>query len=212
MDEMTAASLPELALRVKTEHAAFQAAARRTLAHALEAGRLLSEAKALLPHGEWGPWLKRECDIPARTATHYMRLHARRAELGGESGNLADLTQTKALKLLAGSDTESEFEDYERLAAESRKEIHLLALAYESPNAQLADVKAAADRLLVIHNEWVERHLHAQARLGKEIITLKAEFGLSEEEVLTLINMPLHLSESEQAEFWEGLIAGSGRV
>ena len=33
------------------------------LNYAIEIGRRLEEAKAMLPHGEWGAWLKRELDF-----------------------------------------------------------------------------------------------------------------------------------------------------
>ena len=45
---------------------------------ALEAGDLLIEVKAQLPHGRWLPWLKQHCpDISRRTAQNYMRVAAR---------------------------------------------------------------------------------------------------------------------------------------
>lgn len=40
---------------------------------ALEAGAALIEAKKLLPHGGWGPWLA-SAGIPERSAQRYMRL------------------------------------------------------------------------------------------------------------------------------------------
>ena len=43
---------------------------------AIDAGRILTEAKALLPHGRWEPWLG-ERGIAPRTARRYMALHAR---------------------------------------------------------------------------------------------------------------------------------------
>ena len=38
----------------------------------LDVGRLLNEAKALVEHGTWLPWLRRHTALPARTAQHYM--------------------------------------------------------------------------------------------------------------------------------------------
>jgi hypothetical protein len=38
----------------------------------LDIGRLLNEAKALVEHGAWLPWLRRHTALPARTAQQYM--------------------------------------------------------------------------------------------------------------------------------------------
>jgi hypothetical protein len=71
--------------------------------HALEAGRLLLEAKAGLPHGAWLPWLQENCAFPERTARLYMKV-ARElpAHLEGDkSATVADLTLREAVDLLA---------------------------------------------------------------------------------------------------------------
>jgi hypothetical protein len=34
----------------------------------------LAEAKAMLAHGQWLPWLRENCDVSARTAQSYMQL------------------------------------------------------------------------------------------------------------------------------------------
>ena len=38
----------------------------------LKIGSLLNEAKTLVEHGEWLPWLRRHTALPARTAQQYM--------------------------------------------------------------------------------------------------------------------------------------------
>jgi Protein of unknown function (DUF3102) len=47
---------------------------KQGLERAIAAGKLLLEAKALVKHGEWLPWLESHCQIPERTVQHYMRL------------------------------------------------------------------------------------------------------------------------------------------
>ena len=42
------------------------------LSYAIEIGRRLEEAKAMLPHGEWGAWLKKELDFSQSTAQNFM--------------------------------------------------------------------------------------------------------------------------------------------
>ena len=47
---------------------------RRRSEHAAECGRRLIEAKALLPHGEWLPWLEANTEVIPRQSQKYMRL------------------------------------------------------------------------------------------------------------------------------------------
>lgn len=101
--------LPDLAARIKAEHAQVVSAMKRGVVHAMAAGDLLIEAKALLKHGGWLPWLAEHCAIPARTASHYMRLARGRDKIG----NVADLTVREALELLAKDDAPREEDDDE---------------------------------------------------------------------------------------------------
>jgi Protein of unknown function (DUF3102) len=67
-------SLADLAARIKAEHEAAEAANKRGLEHAINAGRLLLEAKAQVTHGRWLPWLGEHCRVPERTAQAYMQV------------------------------------------------------------------------------------------------------------------------------------------
>ena len=66
-------SLADLAAQINAAHERVRDAAKAGLAHALAAGRLLLEAKAIMPHGEWLPWLEANCTASIRTAQAYMR-------------------------------------------------------------------------------------------------------------------------------------------
>ena len=46
---------------------------QRGCEHAINAGRLLIEAKAQLAHGQWLPWLEDHCQVSERTAQAYMQ-------------------------------------------------------------------------------------------------------------------------------------------
>jgi hypothetical protein len=95
-------SLTDLAARIKVEHTAVDAALKDSLRHALAAGELLVEAKALVPHGQWLPWLRDRCAISERTAQLYMRCAKNRAEIECQIRNdVADLTLSEAAALLA---------------------------------------------------------------------------------------------------------------
>ncbi len=63
----------------------------------LRIGQRLIEAKALLSHGEWLPWLTEQVEFSERTAQNFIRL----AREWSNPQALADLGATKALTLLA---------------------------------------------------------------------------------------------------------------
>jgi hypothetical protein len=68
--------LPVLAEEIRRSHDQARLAARTSLAHAIEAGEKLIEAKAHLPHGQWLPWLREHVSISERSAQVYIRLAA----------------------------------------------------------------------------------------------------------------------------------------
>ena len=70
----------------------------------LNIGRRLLEAKGMLPHGEWLPWLNERVEFSERTAQKFMRL----AQKWSNPSALADLGATKALMLLALPEEERE--------------------------------------------------------------------------------------------------------
>lgn len=63
----------------------------------LEIGKALIEAKELLPHGEWLPWLREQVELSERGAQMYMQL----ARSGLNPQLVADLGLKKSAKLLA---------------------------------------------------------------------------------------------------------------
>ena len=66
--------LAVLASEIRIRHAGVKAAAEVAAAHAIAAGQALIEAKALVAHGQWLPWLDSHCGFSERTAQLYMRL------------------------------------------------------------------------------------------------------------------------------------------
>lgn len=92
------------------------------LSCAIEIGRRLEEVKAMLPHGEWGGYLKRELDYSASTAQNFMRIFReygadQQSLFGGvaKSKTFGNLNYSKALRLLAIPDEE----ERERFAEEN---------------------------------------------------------------------------------------------
>ena len=88
---------------------------RITLLCGIEIGRRLQEAKEMLNHGEWLPWLKRETEFSERSAQNYMKVFneygaAQQSIFGPETNaqTFADLPISKALALLSVPESERE--------------------------------------------------------------------------------------------------------
>lgn len=103
------AALPRTVETVTLEIRTLQRQAQQImLGYAVEIGRRLEEVKAILPHGQWGEYLKNEVDYSQSTANNFMRIYreygaAQQSLFGGEAKSqaFANLTYTKALRLLA---------------------------------------------------------------------------------------------------------------
>ncbi len=93
--------LEALAAQINAEHRACEASLSRGLEHALNAGRLLLEAKTRLKHGGWLKWVREQCTMPPRLVQKYMQLA--RAWPGLQEANaprVAHLSFREALKLV----------------------------------------------------------------------------------------------------------------
>ena len=66
--------LPALAHAITVALAGYRNAALKSAEHAIEAGRLLVDAKAAVAHGEWSAWLKANCSLGERSAQRYMQI------------------------------------------------------------------------------------------------------------------------------------------
>ncbi len=70
----------------------------------LQLGRVLTEAKPLVPHGEWENWIKVNTNMSKRAAQQYMQAYSK----FGLDPQIAQLGTTKTLKLLPLSEEERE--------------------------------------------------------------------------------------------------------
>jgi hypothetical protein len=64
--------------RGQREQDRHQKAAKAAVLHYIEAGRLATEAKDRIPHGEWGAWVDENCDRDIREIQNYMKLYRNR--------------------------------------------------------------------------------------------------------------------------------------
>lgn len=111
MNELTEKRTPEL---IGAEIRMYVNAGRAiTMLCGIEIGRRLVEAKDMLEHGEWLPWLERETEFSDRSAQNYMKVFreygAMQMNLFGPETNtksFADLPISKALALLSVPESE----------------------------------------------------------------------------------------------------------
>lgn len=101
VQKQDAGTIDNLAARINAEHRACETAVNAALVHAINAGEMLSEVKASLPHGAFGAWLKENFTGSDRTARAYMRVYAHREELEANRQSSATLSLGGALKALA---------------------------------------------------------------------------------------------------------------
>ena len=162
----------------------------------LTIGRGLIEAKALLAHGEWLPWLTERVEFSERSAQNFMRL----AREWSNPQTLADLGASKALALLAlpaeeradfiasvhvvdGAEKTTEELSSRELAQairerdEARREAEAAradAGAAEAARAKMAADMETANAALAAAREEKRRADQEAARLGAELAELKS--------------------------------------
>lgn len=81
---------------------------KMVLNNSIEIGKRLCEAKEMVPHGEWGKWLKEEINFSQSTANNLMKIYNEYGDSQGQlwgasakSQTLGNLTYSKAVALLA---------------------------------------------------------------------------------------------------------------
>ena len=152
---------------------------RMVLNASIEVGRRLTEAKAKLPHGSWGEYLKNEVDYSPSQAQNLMRVFReygsdQQSLFGGEakSQTFGNLTYSKALSLLAIPDEE----ERERFVTENDVEhmsVRELNEALKARNEAEEKAAAAEDeaRGLRQETERLREELADQAQVYKAKLT-----------------------------------------
>lgn len=81
-DEVKAMNtLPILASKINELHERAQGYAKSAVQCAIDCGQRLIEAKAMLSHGEFLPWLEANCEVGERQARRYMKVAANRTRV-----------------------------------------------------------------------------------------------------------------------------------
>jgi phage-related minor tail protein len=166
------------------------------LSYAIEIGRRLEEAKAMLPHGEWGNWLKKELDYSQSTAQNFMRVFreygdAQQSLFGSapKSQMFGNLTYSKALRLLAIPDEEEREKfvaenDVERM---SIRELNEALKARNEAEERAAAAQAEADQA------------KAAAKAAQEALEKQQEKAQRLQDALSDANTSAQAAEEEHA-------------
>ena len=199
MSELTAA--PARTLEQVTAEIRFldAQAGRLVMGHALEIGRRLTEAKELVPYGEWGSYLEKELHYSQSTADKLMKVFqefgASQMGLFGpevDSETFTNLTYSKALALLsvpreeresflrevdAESMSTRELREAIRERDEARKALEAAESREKEAREELAETAEMLDKTLDERNARGvlvrEREEQLQA-LDKELAELKS--------------------------------------
>lgn len=159
----------------------------------IELGKRLTEAKAMVKHGEWGNWLKERVNYSQRTANNMMKLYKEYGESGiaQKSQSIASLSVTQAVAML-----EIPEEERERFAEQSNAK----DLTIRELKAEIAKAKAALEEeqssTKAALSKTQERYEQETARLKEQ-----AEKAMSEK---ARIERELEIQEKRQAELLQG--------
>jgi hypothetical protein len=116
MNDIEKSKLEKIATKINDHNYQLMQSARKTVEEAASIGILMIEAKEILPHGEFLPWIERKTKISIRTAQSYMSL----TEI--KYANFAYLEEAyKAVEDKRAQEKRKEHERKMRLFAERKK-------------------------------------------------------------------------------------------
>lgn len=166
---------------------------RIMLYNSIEIGRRLTEAKQLLPHGEWGKWLEKSVDYSQSTANNLMRIFEEYGadqltllEDNAKSQALGNLSYTQAIALLGVPEQEREKfveeHDIEKMSTrELQKAIKEREQALKEKEELEEKLKAAEEKFKeeeeanIQLEEIIDKHYTRTQELSKELEETKQQ-------------------------------------
>ena len=143
---------------------------RQVLSASIEIGEKLCEAKSLVPHGEWGTWLKENVDYSQSTANNLMRIYKEYGDtqiglLTGKAPSdvFGELTYTQAVGLLG-------LPMDERIALVEEKDV--TEMSSRELEKEVASRRAAEERAQTLA-ETLQAERDARAKLKAKISELE---------------------------------------
>lgn len=131
---------------------------------AIEIGRRLAEAKAMLPHGEWGAWLSEEVNISSSNAQIYMNVFKEYGDgqqsLYGNAGDqlakIPNLTMAHELLAIKDQAERAEFIDTHDLSEMSTRELKQAIRERDAARERAEQAEEELDRALTAAEEAVK--------------------------------------------------------
>lgn len=158
------------------------------LGNVIEIGRRMVEAKELLPHGEFGPWIKENTGYSHSTANNFMRLfneygNPQQSLFGAEVENsqtFGKLSYTKALALLAlpSAEEREAFVETHDVDAMSTRELEQAIRERDEAQKALAEAEAETKRAKAFEKDLLKTIGDANDRanrLAKELVHAQKE-------------------------------------
>lgn len=181
MNELSVNRTPEL---IAAEINGIKQQTRKILLYnSIEIGRRLTEAKTMLPHGEWGTWLEKSVDYKQSTANNLMKIFqeygADQINLLGESNSqaLGNLNYTQAIALLGiPTDEREEFVKENDIDNMSTRELQKAIKERNEALNKIKEIEKASDEK---ENEVVK----LQEEKNKVEESLKKEKEKSKEKI-----------------------------
>lgn len=197
MTEMTEihASLPS-PLEELAEEAQFYS--QRAIKSILQLGRVLSEAKKLVPHGQWTAWISENAGCSERTAQQFMQAYKR----FGENESMAHITdKSKLFRLLSlPAGTEEDFLEThdinEMTARQVEAAVRNVRKEYETSLANATAARHAAENEL---NELKKREPEIPENVMETIHALEAENKSQKDEISRLSTLGRDVMEERNA-------------
>lgn len=168
------------------------------LANIIEIGRRMCQAKEILPHGQFGEWVKTKTGYSQSTANNFMKLFqeygaAQESLFGAEikSQTFGNLPYSKALALLAiPAEEREEFARENHVEDMSTRELKQAIKERDELRRQLNEERAAAEGASLRISE-LEEKLDAS---GKEAARQKTEAEKAKEKLEALMNAPVEVA------------------
>lgn len=190
IQEVRTLDVIEMEIRVLQDQAQ-----RVVLGYAIETGRRLEEAKAMLEHGQWGDWL-RKMGYSHSAANNLMRVFreygaSQQSLFGGEANShaLGNLSLTKAIRLLTLPDQEAREQfvaehDVENMstrelekALKDRAEALAAAETARSEAQAAEEARAKMEKDMQVANASLKDQKSRVKSLGKEADRLQKELN-----------------------------------
>ncbi|MBB6218206.1 chromosome segregation ATPase [Anaerosolibacter carboniphilus] len=148
---------------------------KMVLYNSIEIGRRLTEAKAMVAHGEWGEWLEKSVDYSKSTANNLMRIFEEYGadqitllESNSKFQALGNLSYTQAVALLGVPEEEREQfvveHDLDRLSTRELQKV----IKEREEALKIANEKAEEARKLLDEKEKIEAEHRTTERVLRE--------------------------------------------